>query len=428
VIPPGSDIISQSDTFSSSSPVATVCTSAEKQIVAGCEIVNHFQPLCSIKSRSIVGVEALVRGKTSDGTLIPPSRLFPRASRENVAAELEQHCRRQAMATFSRQLPYADQLILFLNLDLSLSAGPDDASQLAAAARHWGLTPNRIVVEVLESRFEDTDALTTMMIRFRQRGFLLALDDMGAGHSNLNRVPLIQPDVIKIDRHLIHNIDVDYYRQGVFKAMVHLGRRIGALIVAEGVETRSEALTALELGADLLQGYHLSRPHSPERLRLWEVDIAVQKLADHFKRHMVERISEQNLQHKQYDAMLAAMVPYLEQASGTEFDAMLQASTPSFPTIECMFILNENGIQVSTTVCRPGLQVRRNRGLFRPAPRGADQSLKDYYYLLRNDELKKFTTDPYVSMATGNLCQTSSVSFRNQHDQRVYILCVDVAC
>jgi hypothetical protein len=98
----------------------------------------------------------------------------------------------------------------------------------------------------------------------------------------------------------------------------------------------------------------------------------------------------------------------------------------SFPAIECAFVLDETGVQVSTTVCRNTLEPRRNRVLFRPAPRGTDHSLKDYYFLLRNVELQKFTTDPYVSMASGNLCRTISIGFRDADGQRTYILCIDV--
>ena len=70
----------------------------------------------------------------------------------------------------------------------------------------------------------------------------------------------MRPDVIKIDRSLITGVDGDFYKQETFKSLVSLRRRIGALVVAEGIETEAEAVTALELGADLLQGFFLGRP------------------------------------------------------------------------------------------------------------------------------------------------------------------------
>jgi hypothetical protein len=64
--------------------------------------------------------------------------------------------------------------------------------------------------------------------------------------------------------------------------------------------------------------------------------------------------------------------------------------------------------------------------MFQPAPKGADHSLKEYYYILMDVELQKFTTDPYVSLATGNVCRTISTAFRDAANNRLYILCVDV--
>jgi hypothetical protein len=64
--------------------------------------------------------------------------------------------------------------------------------------------------------------------------------------------------------------------------------------------------------------------------------------------------------------------------------------------------------------------------MFYPAPKGADHSLKEYYYILMDVELQKFTTDPYVSLATGNVCRTLSTAFRDASNNRMYILCIDV--
>jgi hypothetical protein len=66
--------------------------------------------------------------------------------------------------------------------------------------------------------------------------------------------------------------------------------------------------------------------------------------------------------------------------------------------------------------------------MFRPAPPGADHSLKEYYYVLLDVELQKYTTDPYVSLATGNLCRTISTFFRDSRNNKMYILCIDVLC
>ena len=396
------------------------------ELLVGCDLQAYFQPICSVKTRSVVGVEALARGIDVQGAVIPPDRLFAAAAAQGIGGPLEMLCRQTALATFSLSLTGPDPLLLFVNLNLAVSDGQDDAETLLAAARRWSIPPSSVVVEVLESRFDDTQRLAALLDSFRERGFLLALDDVGAGHSNLDRVPLIRPDVLKVDRDLVRRLDADYYKRGVFKTLVDLGRRIGALVVAEGVETEAEAITALELGADLLQGFGLCRPQPPERLLVSRTESAVQILADQFKRHMVRKTNQRRLRHRQYNVLIDTLLCDLIRSPSADFGVVLEQAVRRFAPIECAYVLDESGIQVSETVCRRSDPGERSRALFRPAPRGADHSLKEYCYMLFDAELQKYTTDPYVSMATGNLCETISTCFRDGFNNRLYVLCVDV--
>jgi EAL domain-containing protein (putative c-di-GMP-specific phosphodiesterase class I) len=397
-----------------------------KELVVGCESITYFQPICSVKTRSVFGVEALARGVDASGTVVSPACLFAEAARQGVAGRCEIVCRQKALATFSASIAGPDPLLLFMNLNLTASDGEDDAANLLEVARRWSVSPQSVVVEVLESRFEDTQRLAAILSRFRERGFLLALDDVGAGHSNLDRVPLIHPDVLKVDRDLLRRLDTDPYKQGVFKALVYLGRRIGALVVAEGVETEPEAIMALELGADLLQGYYLSRPQSPEMPLLSRAETAVQALAKRFKQHMVEKTSRRRHKHRQYNVLIETLLCDLTCSPSADFGVVLEQTVRRSAAIECAYILDETGIQVSETVCRPSDVFDHSRSMFRPAPPGADHSLKEYYYMLLDAELPKYTTDPYVSLATGNLCQTISTCFRDGFTNRLYVLCIDV--
>jgi EAL domain-containing protein (putative c-di-GMP-specific phosphodiesterase class I) len=379
-----------------------------------------------VKTRTVAGVEALARGVDADGALVLPDRLFPAVAELGMAEPWEMACRERALATFSSVAEQSDALLLFVNLDLAVSDGRDDMHHLREAARRWSVSPSRVVVEVLESRFDDTQQLAAILSCFRAQGFLLALDDVGAGHSNLDRIPLIRPDVLKVDRDLVKKLDADLYKQDVFQALVDVGRRIGALIVAEGVETEPEALMALELGADFLQGYLISRPQPAESLFFSHAKTAVESLAGQFKRHMVHKTSQRRLQHRQYNVLLNTLLCDLTCSPSADFGAVLEQAVQRFPAIECVYVLDETGFQVSDTVCRRDSRDGRNRNMFRPAPRGADHSLKEYYYMLLDAELQKYTTDPYVSLATGNLCQTISTCFRDSFKNRLYVLCVDV--
>ena len=94
------------------------------------------------------------------------------------------------------------------------------------------------------------------------------------------------------------------------------------------------------------------------------------------------------------------------------------------PNVECLFVLNEAGLQVTGTIYNPSRHVKTN-GLFRPARKGADHSMKDYYYLVADDLMTRFRTEPYISQASGSLCVTLSGLFRDERNDP-HILCVDV--
>jgi EAL domain-containing protein (putative c-di-GMP-specific phosphodiesterase class I) len=408
----------------------TTCAALPKSI-AGYEVITHFQPICSVKSKSVVGVESLARGlsvsrENASREVVPPDCLFAAAQQEGLAEKLEVICRKRAIATFAQTIAGPESRLLFLNVNLALSNRGDDATQLMATAQKWSIPTSTIVVEVLESFFENTQELASLLTQFRKCGFLIALDDVGAGHSNLDRVPLIRPDILKVDRALLRNIDSDYYKQGTFRSLVYLGRKIGALVVAEGVETENEAIVAQELGADLLQGFYLAKPQSPELLRLEQTETAVQTFAKTFKAYMVEKINSKKLQHLEYNVLLSTVLCEISKVATADFDDVLTRIVQDFTAIECMYILDENGIQVSKTVSHRKPQRQRNNALFHPAPQGADHSLKEYYYLLLDAELQKYTTDPYVSMASGNLCRTISMAFRDACNHQMHVLCIDV--
>jgi EAL domain-containing protein (putative c-di-GMP-specific phosphodiesterase class I) len=392
-------------------------------------ITTHFQPIFSVRQRSVVGMEALARGVASDGALIPPGTLFRMAEAERLGGEVEDLCRWSAVRRFAGLPRRSDDLLLFLNLDLVSSPGRDALpGELEALVRASGLEPRSVAVEFLEAKLDDVARFGALATALRGRGFLVVLDDVGAGHSNLDRIPLFRPDIIKIDRGLVTGVESDFYKQETFKSLVSLSRRIGALVVAEGIETEAEAIAALELGADLLQGYFLSRPQDGAAFAddgLARAGRAAADLARGFKSHMIDQINERKLRHRRVTAVLNRILADLVAADAAAFDAILSRVVGEDPKIECCYVLDDDGVQVTETICSAAAARRAGGPMFRPAPRGTDHSLKEYFYVLVDVELQKYTTDPYVSLASGSLCRTISTSFRDRAG-RMHVLCIDV--
>jgi EAL domain-containing protein (putative c-di-GMP-specific phosphodiesterase class I) len=411
-----------------------------KDIIRSRAVVTYFQPILSVRqksvtglealSRGIVGVEALSRGTPPVGNqLISPGALFASADQEGVRHQLELLCRETAIRSFANLRDRSPETILFLNYDAQANVDERPAAELLlSACRHHHLEPNQVAVEVLENRFDDTQRLGRLMALFREYGFLIVLDDMGTGHSNLDRIPLIKPDIIKVDRSLVTGVDSDYHKQETFKSLIHLARKIGCLVVAEGIETEAEAIASLELGADLVQGFYFARPERPEKSTIEEASARARKLAADFKHHMVRKINDRKVQHRRFSIIMNQILCDLATADVSEFNSHLESLIGRYPNVECVYVLNEAGIQISETVCNPNVPARKNGVMFRPAPCGADHSLKEYYYILLDVELAKYTTDPYVSLATGNVCRTISTCFRDASNNKMYVLCIDVLC
>ena len=229
-------------------------------------IVTYFQPILSARQRSIVGLEALSRGVGEDSGVIPPRTLFNAADEAGLVDDLDQLCRQQAVRAFARLREEAGDHMLFLNLHVPVAQTPAAlASEIDELVTMGGLGPRSLAIEILEAEIQDMGQVRALVNLLRSRGFLIVLDDVGSGHSNLDRIPFIKPDLLKVDRTLISRIDTDYHKRGTLKSLVDLGRKIGALVVAEGVETEGEAMVAPRVGRRPAAGI-LSWPAERSRL------------------------------------------------------------------------------------------------------------------------------------------------------------------
>ncbi len=401
-----------------------------RDILRDDRIVTYFQPILSARQRAILGVEALARVPLPGGSVVGAPWLFQHAAQEGLLADLERHCCEKAVERFAHLPHRRDDHVLFVNLGSWITLDEHAVvERLTVHVRNVGLSPTQIAVEILEDKVEDVDRLRRLVEGLRREGFLLVLDDVGAGHSNLDRVPLLKPDILKVDRSLVMQIDSDFHKQETLKSLVGLSRRIGALVIAEGLETQREAIVALELGADLLQGYLLGRPE-PRATVLRDgsahARLGIRSLAQAFKVYMVQKINHRKLQHRRFNILLNEILCHLANAEVEQFDDLLQDAIGTYPAVECVYVLDGSGIQITDTVWNPNLKRREEGSIFKPAPRGTDHSLKEYYYILLDVELQKYTTDPYVSFASGNISRTISTYFRDARNNMLYVLCIDV--
>jgi EAL domain-containing protein (putative c-di-GMP-specific phosphodiesterase class I) len=405
-----------------------ISTEALIGIIEHEQIITHFQPIISLKNSSLLGFEALSRAFDDQGKIILPNILFDAARRQGKSVEMDRLCRGKALHQFycmkaSGQCGRTP--LLFLNFDTSLlDQGVAGSGFLRKQVSQLNIPPSQVIIEIVENQVKDIAALGRFIHDYRNQGFIIALDDVGAGYSNFDRITIIKPDIIKIDRSIISNINCDYYKQEIFKALVRLSRKIGTLVLAEGVESIEECLSVLNYDADLLQGFFFARPAAPASIFSAGLNDIAAHTANRFREYKINKINRISDQYRTYHEIIEGMKSTLSVNPPDRFETVLKTMIESLPLIEAVYVLDENGIMMTDTILRECRWAKANM-LFQKAGQGDNLSLKEYYYLLIFTGLQHYVTESYISWATGNLTRTMSASFKGLMG-KMCVLCIDV--
>jgi EAL domain-containing protein (putative c-di-GMP-specific phosphodiesterase class I) len=139
-----------------------------------------------------------------------------------------------------------------------MSAFPQELERLLAEAN---VAPERVVIEVTEHAVAwRTRTFHDAIDQLRRLGMAIALDDVGSEAANFKMIVDVRPDILKIDRYLVHQAATDPWRQAAMEAIITLGKRFGIDVVAEGISTEADLMTACSLGVNIAQGFLLARP------------------------------------------------------------------------------------------------------------------------------------------------------------------------
>lgn len=220
-----------------------------------------FQPIVDMRSGEVAGHEVLTR-PTPDSGFQNADELFSAAETADMNWEIEARAREMAMQAAGHWRPGT---LLFMNSSPEVIAHPRFAQHLLNDLRHTGkLTPTRIVLEITERcRDREFETLPESIETLRESGFQIAIDDVGAGTSGLNRIMTLRPGWLKLDRELVEGIDADKIRQHMVRFLVYFGRLSAIRVIGEGIEREEELDTLIELGVGYGQGYLLGRPGEP---------------------------------------------------------------------------------------------------------------------------------------------------------------------
>lgn len=385
---------------------------------------TRFQPIVSLNTRTIIGFEALSHALWQ-GERISPKELFDMAREEGSIVSLDRQCRENALRAFAAS-PWAGKALLFINFESSLvDLGVNGSGYFSWQCSQAGLPFSSVVIEVLESAVADDAALEAFVAAHRSQGFLVAVDDVGEGHSNLNRIALIKPDIIKGDRSLANGIDRDWTKQRIVSSLARLSNDLGALFLLEGIEREEELFCANALGCDVMQGYCLSYPDTIDSFDGQAIEGRVVSLVRSCRERAVERFHARSALLADSFSCVEELARHVCACAPEARIAALEAGRDAHPRLECLYMLDVRGIQAGPTVLSSRYpSTTRSPIVFHPALAGSDHSLKEYYYAAAIDQ-RRHATAPYLSLASGRPCMTLTVPLQYA-DSRAY-LCADFA-
>ncbi|MBI5415484.1 MAG: EAL domain-containing protein [Candidatus Omnitrophica bacterium] len=229
-----------------------------RQIVDQELIVPFFQPIFLLNPFALLGFEALGHLPASkDGALSNPELLFKCALRFGCYHDLEMVSWKKAVAGASE---FIGDKKLFLNCNPCLVEG-QKFSVIESLFDAGAVDVDNVILEITErSAISDFKIFYEYLARYREYGFKFAVDDVGGGYASLEAIVATRPEVVKIDRHIVNNLENDPFKRSVVKFIVAFCKENRILSVAEGVERKEDLKVLIDLGVDAGQGYYLCKP------------------------------------------------------------------------------------------------------------------------------------------------------------------------
>ena len=238
-----------------------------RQALHGGELAMHYQPIVNLVTNEVLGFEALMRWHHPVQGWIPPDVFIPLAEQSELIIDLGAFALNEALRAASTwRWANARSAPPYVSVNFSAHQFHDRGliEGIESALERHGVPPERLIVEITESvALHDAAETTNTMARLHAMGIGIALDDFGTGYSSLAYLALWLPGVIKIDRSFVSPAHESDHSRVVLETIISLGRKLDTVVLAEGIETKSQLGLLRNLGCRLGQGYLFSAAMAP---------------------------------------------------------------------------------------------------------------------------------------------------------------------
>jgi EAL domain-containing protein (putative c-di-GMP-specific phosphodiesterase class I) len=242
-------------------------------------VIPYYQPKLDLRTRSIIGFEALLRWRMPNGRIGSPAALEAAFEDLDVAAQISDRMIERVIADMRGWL---DKDVAFQNVAINASAAEfrrdNFAERVLDQLRLADIPTRYFQLEVTETVFlgRGAEYVHRALALLNARGVKIALDDFGTGYASLRHLKQFPVDIIKIDQSFVHDMAEDPGDEAIISAVVNLGRSLGIKVVAEGIEQEDQARRLVEIECDFGQGFLFSKavPASrvPSLLERWPVE------------------------------------------------------------------------------------------------------------------------------------------------------------
>ncbi|MFN8221873.1 MAG: bifunctional diguanylate cyclase/phosphodiesterase [Gaiellales bacterium] len=228
------------------------------------EMLLHYQPIVSLDSGKIVGVEALARWEHPTRGFVPPATFIPIAEQAGLIVPIGRWVLIEACRQVRRwqdEYPMHPPLMISVNVSPVQLQTPEIVSDVMFALRESGIEPSSLEIEITESVIVDrTTEFARRLEELAALGVRLAIDDFGTGYSSLSQLNHLPVDTFKIDRSFLQGVLESPDRAALLRSVIEMGHSLGLVSIAEGVEDPDEGSALRGFGCTLAQGFHFSKP------------------------------------------------------------------------------------------------------------------------------------------------------------------------
>lgn len=226
------------------------------------EIIPFFQPKVDIRTRELVGAEALARWRTVEGKIVPPGDFIPICEKTGLVTLLDMTVFRKTLEFISRNLKEGIKCVpVSVNFSRLHLLDKDFIQNILNLLSHYEVPPQYIELELTESvLYDNYDTISSFINELHHHGLKISMDDFGSGYSSLHMLKDIDIDVMKIDRFFLMDTANNDRQRTIFGSIVQMAKRLDIEVIVEGVETQENVNLMDEFGCAFAQGFYYSRP------------------------------------------------------------------------------------------------------------------------------------------------------------------------